>query len=93
MFHISRNFLGTIMVVDSVCRFRNFEQLHRNLRDLHQYNLQLPPKRILSSSLDDAFVRDRCILLDKYLKVSVKCFQFLITTYIENWVSFLHIVR
>ncbi|KAI5066366.1 hypothetical protein GOP47_0018990 [Adiantum capillus-veneris] len=49
-------------------RFRNFEQLHRNLRDLPQYNLQLPPKRILSSSLDDAFVRDRCILLDKYLK-------------------------
>ena len=59
------------MVVDSVCRFRNFEQLHRNLRDLHQYNLQLPPKRILSSSLDDAFVRERCILLDKYLKVSL----------------------
>eukprot|EP00250_Pteridium_aquilinum_P011928 c20397_g1_i1 orf=299-3499(-) len=49
-------------------RFRNFEQLHRKLRDLPQYNLQLPPKRILSSSLDDAFVRDRCILLDKYLK-------------------------
>ncbi|KAH7443476.1 hypothetical protein KP509_02G036500 [Ceratopteris richardii] len=49
-------------------RYRNFEQLHRNLRDLPQYNLQLPPKRILSSSLDDAFVRDRCILLDKYLK-------------------------
>ncbi|MCO5602326.1 hypothetical protein L7F22_056456 [Adiantum nelumboides] len=49
-------------------RFRNFEQLHRNLRDLPQYNLQLPPKRILGSSLDDAFVRDRCILLDKYLK-------------------------
>lgn len=49
-------------------RFRNFEQLHRKLRDLPQYNLQLPPKRFLSSSLDDTFVRDRCILLDKYLK-------------------------
>lgn len=49
-------------------RFRNFEQLHRKLRDLPQYNLQLPPKRFLSSSLDDSFVRDRCILLDKYLK-------------------------
>eukprot|EP00249_Psilotum_nudum_P022034 c28347_g1_i1 orf=791-4057(+) len=49
-------------------RFRNFEQLHRRLRDLPQYNLQLPPKRFLSSSLSDSFVRDRCILLDKYLK-------------------------
>ncbi|MCO5578211.1 hypothetical protein L7F22_032049 [Adiantum nelumboides] len=49
-------------------RFRNFEQLHRKLRDLPQFNLQLPPKRFLSSSLDETFVRDRCILLDKYLK-------------------------
>ncbi|KAI5079555.1 hypothetical protein GOP47_0005034 [Adiantum capillus-veneris] len=49
-------------------RFRNFEQLHRKLRDLPQYNLQLPPKRFLSSSLDETFVHDRCILLDKYLK-------------------------
>lgn len=49
-------------------RFRNFEQLHRKLRDLPQYNLQLPPKRFLASSLNDSFVRDRCILLDKYLK-------------------------
>lgn len=52
-------------------RFRNFEQLHRRLKDMPYYTLNLPPKRFLSSSLDNSFVRERCILLDKYLKVSV----------------------
>lgn len=51
-------------------RFRNFEQLHRCLKDMRYYSLNLPPKRFLSSSLDNNFVRERCILLDKYLKVS-----------------------
>lgn len=51
------------------CRFRNFEQLHRRLKDMPYYNLTLPPKRFLSSSLDSTFVRERCTLLDKYLKV------------------------
>lgn len=49
-------------------RYRNFEQLHRRLRDIPNYTLQLPPKRFLSSSVDDYFVQKRCILLDKYLK-------------------------
>lgn len=49
-------------------RFRNFEQLHRRLRDIPNYRLQLPPKRIISSNLDDFFIRERCILLEKYLK-------------------------
>lgn len=49
-------------------RFRNFEQLHRRLKDMPYYNLTLPPKRFLSSSLDSTFVRERCTLLDKYLK-------------------------
>lgn len=49
-------------------RFRNFEQLHRYLRDIPNYRLQLPPKRIISSNLDDFFIRERCILLEKYLK-------------------------
>lgn len=50
-------------------RFRNFEQLHRRLKDMPYYNLNLPPKRFLSSSLDYSFVKERCISLDKYLKV------------------------
>ncbi|KAL4555725.1 hypothetical protein LXL04_038353 [Taraxacum kok-saghyz] len=49
-------------------RYRNFERLHRHLKDIPNYTLHLPPKRIFSSSTEDAFVRQRCIQLDKYLK-------------------------
>ncbi|XP_008799721.1 uncharacterized protein LOC103714296 isoform X2 [Phoenix dactylifera] len=48
-------------------RYRNFERLHRHLKDIPNYTLHLPPKRFLSSSIDDYFVHQRCILLDKYL--------------------------
>ncbi|KAL9231614.1 hypothetical protein vseg_006817 [Gypsophila vaccaria] len=49
-------------------RYRNFERLHRQLKDIPNYNLHLPPKRIFSSSTEDTFVHQRCILLDKYLQ-------------------------
>ncbi|KAJ8479078.1 hypothetical protein OPV22_022805 [Ensete ventricosum] len=49
-------------------RYRNFERLHRQLKDIPNYSLHLPPKRFLSSSIDDYFVHQRCILLDKYLQ-------------------------
>ncbi|CAJ2654355.1 unnamed protein product [Trifolium pratense] len=49
-------------------RYRNFERLHRQLKDIPNYTLHLPPKRIFSSSTDDAFVHQRCIQLDKYLQ-------------------------
>ncbi|WOL02316.1 hypothetical protein Cni_G11035 [Canna indica] len=49
-------------------RYRNFERLHRHLKDIPNYSLHLPPKRFLSSSVDDYFVHQRCILLDKYLQ-------------------------
>ncbi|XP_078430564.1 phox domain-containing protein isoform X2 [Wolffia australiana] len=49
-------------------RYRNFERLHRQLKDIPNYSLHLPPKRFLSSSIDDSFVHQRCILLDKYLQ-------------------------
>ncbi|GMH23551.1 hypothetical protein Nepgr_025394 [Nepenthes gracilis] len=49
-------------------RYRNFERLHRHLKDIPNYNLHLPPKRIFSSSTEDAFVLQRCIQLDKYLQ-------------------------
>ncbi|XP_008784124.2 uncharacterized protein LOC103703152 isoform X3 [Phoenix dactylifera] len=49
-------------------RYRNFERLHRHLKDIPNYTLHLPPKRFLSSSIDDYFVHQRCILLDKYLQ-------------------------
>ncbi|PKA53942.1 hypothetical protein AXF42_Ash011422 [Apostasia shenzhenica] len=49
-------------------RYRNFERLHRHLKDIPNYSLSLPPKRFLSSSIDDYFVHQRCILLDKYLQ-------------------------
>lgn len=50
-------------------RYSNFERLHRQLKEIPNYNLQLPPKRIFSSSTEDAFVHRRCIQLDKYLQV------------------------
>ncbi|KAL1336935.1 hypothetical protein AAHE18_10G098400 [Arachis hypogaea] len=49
-------------------RYRNFERLHRHLKDIPNYTLHLPPKRIFSSSTDDAFVHQRCIQLDRYLQ-------------------------
>ncbi|KAJ7946009.1 Phox-associated domain,Sorting nexin [Quillaja saponaria] len=48
-------------------RYRNFERLHRHLKNIPNYTLHLPPKRIFSSSTEDTFVHQRCILLDKYL--------------------------
>lgn len=52
-----------------IYRYRNFERLHRHLKDIANYTLHLPPKRIFSSSTEDAFVHQRCIQLDKYLQV------------------------
>ncbi|KAM3340527.1 hypothetical protein P3S68_028161 [Capsicum galapagoense] len=49
-------------------RYRNFERLHRHLKDIPNYTLHLSPKRIFSSSTEDAFVHQRCIYLDKYLQ-------------------------
>ncbi|XP_042060820.1 uncharacterized protein LOC121805099 isoform X2 [Salvia splendens] len=49
-------------------RYRNFERLHRHLKDIANYTLHLPPKRIFSSSTEGAFVHQRCIQLDKYLQ-------------------------
>ncbi|KAJ0441255.1 putative Phox domain, sorting nexin, PX domain superfamily [Helianthus annuus] len=49
-------------------RYRNFERLHRHLKAIPNYTLHLPPKRIFSSSTEDAFVHQRCIQLDKYLQ-------------------------
>ncbi|KAI9182358.1 hypothetical protein LWI28_024584 [Acer negundo] len=49
-------------------RYRNFERLHRQLKEIPNYTLHLPPKRIFSSSTEDAFVHQRCIQLDKYLQ-------------------------
>ncbi|WVZ54324.1 hypothetical protein U9M48_005139 [Paspalum notatum var. saurae] len=50
------------------CRYRNFERLHRQLKEIPNYSLHLPPKSFLSSSVDDYLVHQRCILLDKYLQ-------------------------
>lgn len=52
-------------------RFRHFEDLHRRLKEYAQYNLHLPPKHFLSSGLEVSVVRERCKLLDIYLKVFV----------------------
>ncbi|EOA29799.1 hypothetical protein CARUB_v10012892mg [Capsella rubella] len=49
-------------------RYSNFERLHRQLKEIPNYNLELPPKRIFSSATEDAFVHRRCIQLDKYLQ-------------------------
>ncbi|XP_047094603.1 uncharacterized protein LOC124706983 [Lolium rigidum] len=49
-------------------RFRHFEELHRRLKEYPQYSLHLPPKHFLSSGLEVPVVRERCKLLDIYLK-------------------------
>ncbi|KAF6147472.1 hypothetical protein GIB67_021298 [Kingdonia uniflora] len=46
----------------------NFERLHQHLKDIPNYTLHLPPKRFLSSSINDIFVHQRCIQLDRYLQ-------------------------
>ncbi|KAF2316590.1 hypothetical protein GH714_041931 [Hevea brasiliensis] len=56
------------LVIMPLRRYRNFERLHRHLKDIPNYTLHLPPKRIFSSSTEDAFVHQRCIQLDKYLQ-------------------------
>ncbi|KAF7840890.1 Sorting nexin-16 [Senna tora] len=58
----------SIAVTDAQNKTWNFDTLHRNLKDNPNYTLNLPPKRIFSSSTEDSFVLKRCILLDKYLQ-------------------------
>lgn len=49
-------------------RFRHFEELHRRLKEFPEYDLHLPPKHFLSTGLDIFVIRERCRLLDGYLK-------------------------
>ncbi|XP_075112372.1 uncharacterized protein LOC107797999 isoform X1 [Nicotiana tabacum] len=49
-------------------RFRHFEELHRRLKEYHDYNLHLPPKHFLSTGLDVPVIRERCKFLNTYLK-------------------------
>ncbi|KAF0923590.1 hypothetical protein E2562_006583 [Oryza meyeriana var. granulata] len=64
-------------------RFRHFEELHRRLKEYSQYNLHLPPKHFLSSGLEVPVVRERCKLLDIYLK---KLLQIpIVSSCIEVW--------
>ncbi|XP_019194027.1 PREDICTED: uncharacterized protein LOC109188019 isoform X2 [Ipomoea nil] len=49
-------------------RFRHFEELHRRLKEFSEYNLHLPPKHFFSTGLDVPVIRERCKLLDMYLK-------------------------
>ncbi|KAK9677114.1 hypothetical protein RND81_11G122300 [Saponaria officinalis] len=49
-------------------RYRHFEELHRRLKEYPVYCLHLPPKHFLSTGLDVHVIRERCKLLDEYLK-------------------------
>ncbi|XVF26747.1 hypothetical protein REPUB_Repub14bG0045000 [Reevesia pubescens] len=49
-------------------RFRHFEELHQRLKQFSEYKLHLPPKHFLSTGLDVPVIRERCKLLDRYLK-------------------------
>lgn len=57
-------------------RFRNFESLHKALREEPEYfrlGLRLPPKRItLLYTHTTEFVEQRRVALDKYLQVKHK---------------------
>lgn len=48
-------------------RYSNFEQLHRQLRDVPAYRLKLPPKRLFPNPTPD-FVEERRQQLDSYLQ-------------------------
>ncbi|CAG9467049.1 unnamed protein product [Pedinophyceae sp. YPF-701] len=48
-------------------RYREFEALHRALRDLPEYCMRLPPKRFLVHTQSPEFVESRRRQLDKYL--------------------------
>ncbi|KAH9613620.1 hypothetical protein KSS87_017317 [Heliosperma pusillum] len=49
-------------------RYRHFEELHRRLKEYPVYSLHLPPKHFLSTGFDVPVIRERCKLLDEYLK-------------------------
>lgn len=49
-------------------RFRNFESLHRQLREVSAYRLKLPPKRIFLHMQTPEFVEERRQQLDQYLQ-------------------------
>ena len=49
-------------------RFRNFEALHRTLRETPAYRLKLPAKRIFNHSQSVEFVEERRQQLDAYLQ-------------------------
>lgn len=52
-------------------RYRNFEALHKLLRELpnyHQMQLRLPPKRFISPTQKTDFVEQRRVALDRYLQ-------------------------
>lgn len=66
-------FLTGLALFFDLIRFRHFEELHRRLKEYSQYNLHLPPKHFLSSGLEVPVVRERCKLLDIYLKVFFLC--------------------
>ncbi|KAL8170594.1 hypothetical protein V2J09_022398 [Rumex salicifolius] len=53
-------------------RFRHFEELHRRLKEYAEYSLHLPPKHFLSTGLDVPVIQERCILLDRYLKMLMR---------------------
>lgn len=53
-------------------RFRHFEELHRRLKEYSEYSLHLPPKHFLSTGLDVPVIQERCILLDRYLKMLMR---------------------
>lgn len=61
---------SVLIVLFAACdRFRHFEELHRRLKEYHDYNLHLPPKHFLSTGLDVPVIRERCKFLNTYLKV------------------------
>ncbi len=49
-------------------RFRHFEGLHRNLRDVAAYRIKLPGKRIFAHGQSVEFVEERRQGLDNYLQ-------------------------
>ena len=48
-------------------RYRNFETLHRVMREVPGYRYKLPPKRILFHQLSGRFVESRKSLLERFL--------------------------
>lgn len=81
-----RSVVGEIWTVYR--RYKNFERLHRRIRNkAGPGELKLPPKRLLASALSDRLVSDRRAMLDSYLKAVLASDQLAVCEDVQDFLS------